>query len=273
MTNQTLAVGLTSRYLVIPVSEHQDTIGSIARTVKDAAYILQAIVGLDVNDNYTTAIPGGVMPDYVAACDASSLRGARLSIPRNVMSLLSTTSTEPIIAAFEKAVAKMRAAGATIVGTDFLSAAEFRNSSLQSQILNADFVVNLQTYLRSLSSNPRNITSLADLQSFTQRHPLEAYPERNAELWDQALQQGWNNTCPEFTAAHQQLLYYGEECRLLSAIERDNLDAVLLPAAFASSWAAPTEAPIITVPMGSYPAGAEVIPNKWGLVSVAPNIP
>ena len=30
-------VGLTSRYLVVPISEHQDTVGPMARTVKDAA--------------------------------------------------------------------------------------------------------------------------------------------------------------------------------------------------------------------------------------------
>jgi Asp-tRNA(Asn)/Glu-tRNA(Gln) amidotransferase A subunit family amidase len=33
-------VGLTSRSLVIPISEHQDTVGPMARTVTDAAYFL-----------------------------------------------------------------------------------------------------------------------------------------------------------------------------------------------------------------------------------------
>jgi len=44
-------LGLTSRYLVIPISEHQDSVGSIARTVKDAAYLLSAIAGFDAHDN------------------------------------------------------------------------------------------------------------------------------------------------------------------------------------------------------------------------------
>jgi amidase len=38
-------VGLTSRSLVIPISEHQDTVGPIARTVTDAAYVLSIIAG------------------------------------------------------------------------------------------------------------------------------------------------------------------------------------------------------------------------------------
>ena len=54
-------VGLTSRDLVIPISEHQDTVGPMARTVKDAAYVLQAIAGLSPYDNYTSAIP---FPNY-----------------------------------------------------------------------------------------------------------------------------------------------------------------------------------------------------------------
>ena len=33
-------VGLTSRNLVIPISEHQDTVGPLSRTVRDASYVL-----------------------------------------------------------------------------------------------------------------------------------------------------------------------------------------------------------------------------------------
>lgn len=40
-------VGLTSRAGVIPESEHQDTVGTFARTVRDATYALDAIYGVD----------------------------------------------------------------------------------------------------------------------------------------------------------------------------------------------------------------------------------
>jgi len=39
----------------------------MARTVKDAAYILSATAGKDHYDNYTSAIPFNKIPDYVAA--------------------------------------------------------------------------------------------------------------------------------------------------------------------------------------------------------------
>jgi amidase len=51
-------VGLTSRAGVIPESVHQDTVGTFGRTVRDAAYALDAIYGIDSRDNYTTAQDG-----------------------------------------------------------------------------------------------------------------------------------------------------------------------------------------------------------------------
>jgi len=272
-TEISTAVGLTSRHLVIPVSEHQDSIGPIVRTVKDAAYILQAIAGVDPLDNYTSAIPGGTIPNYVAACNLASLSGSRIGIPRNVISLFSDNTTGPIIEAFEQSLEVLRAAGATIVeDTNFTAADEFLNSRLPGTILGADFVVNLKSYLGSLTYNPNNITSLADLQKFTQSFPPEDYPTRDTSTWDQTLQ-NWNNTDPRFWPAYQQILYYGGDGGLLGAIKRNELDAVILPANFASHWAAPIGSPIVTVPLGSYPSGVPIVKNPWGLVQAAPNIP
>jgi amidase len=44
------SVGLTSRYLVVPISQTQDTIGPMTRTMMDAAYILSVIAGVFVYD-------------------------------------------------------------------------------------------------------------------------------------------------------------------------------------------------------------------------------
>ncbi|KXH40282.1 glutamyl-tRNA(Gln) amidotransferase subunit A [Colletotrichum salicis] len=51
-------VGLTSRDGVIPECEHQDTVGTFGRTVRDAVYALDAIYGIDSRDNYTDAQSG-----------------------------------------------------------------------------------------------------------------------------------------------------------------------------------------------------------------------
>lgn len=46
-------VGLTSRAGVVPESHNQDTVGCLARTVRDATYCLDGIYGKDPQDNYT----------------------------------------------------------------------------------------------------------------------------------------------------------------------------------------------------------------------------
>ncbi|KAK5016401.1 hypothetical protein LTR39_002102, partial [Cryomyces antarcticus] len=224
-------VGLTSRYLVIPISEHQDTIGPMTRTVKDAAYILQAIAGVDSGDNYTSAIPNnGVLPDYVAACNFSAFSGARIGIARNVIDIWADNSS--------------------------------------------DFISNLHTYFTELSYNPTGIETLAELRNYTQSNPLEEYPSRDTAVWDDALTQGWNNTDPRFWAAYQANLYYGGEGGILGALQRNKLDAIILPTQFSPSIPALVGSPVVTVPMGFYPANETVVMNRRGtLVAVGPNIP
>lgn len=50
-------VGLISRYGIIPVSPVQDTAGPMARTVEDAAILLEVMKGLDVDDEATMKVP------------------------------------------------------------------------------------------------------------------------------------------------------------------------------------------------------------------------
>ncbi|KAI2628747.1 amidase [Hypoxylon sp. NC1633] len=266
-------VGLTSRNLVIPISEHQDTIGPMARTVKDAAIVLQAIAGVDPYDNYTSAIPNnGSLPDYVAACKLSALFGSRIGIPRNAIALVADKSQ---LAAFERGIAVLETAGAIIIdNTNFTAIKELLKSDVETKVLNADFLVNLASYLALLTKTPNGVTNLADVRKFTQSFPLEDWPDRDTAVWDEALfKQGWNNTDPRFWVAYQRALYYGGEGGLLGAIDRYRLDAIVTPTDLTSTFAAIVGAPIVTVPLGFSPPDAPVVRNRRGLVSAGPNIP
>ncbi|CAN9477738.1 unnamed protein product [Alternaria alternata] len=276
--NGSSTVGLTSRNLVIPISEHLDTIGPIATNVKDAAILLQAIAGIDTEDNYTSAIPyGGVLPNYIAACNLSALSGARIGVPRNAMALRATQISTylPQVEIFEKAISIMRKAGAIIIdGTQFTSAAELLNSTVELEVTNADFIVDVSKYLAQLDKNPENVTSLEDLRRFTQQSSFEDYPDRDTKIWDDALYvQGWNNTDPRFWDAYLDFLYYGGEGGLLGAIERDELDAVIMPANGSPVFAAGGGAPVVSVPLGFYAANTSVVKNDRGMPFVAPGIP
>lgn len=268
-------VGLTSRHLVIPISEHQDTIGPMARSVKDAAYVLQAIAGPDPLDNYTTAIPfHGAMPDYVGACKYDSLRGARIGVARNVVEIWRRYTDPPVLAAFDKAIEQIKAAGATIVDANFTAFQQWQNDGNSSLVLQADFLSNLAAYFSELKYNPHGLKNLADLTNFTHNFPLEDWPERDTLVWQGALNQSWNNTDPRFWEAYQTNLYYGGEGGILGALKRTNTTAVLLPTQLSPSIPAIVGSPVVTVPMGFYPYNTTVVMNGFGnLVATGPNIP
>ena len=68
---------------VIPESTHQDTVGTFARTVRDAVYALDAIYGIDPRDNYTSAqtskTPLGGYIQFLTTSDA--LQNATFGLP------------------------------------------------------------------------------------------------------------------------------------------------------------------------------------------------
>lgn len=268
-------VGLTSRYLVIPISEHQDTVGPMARSVKDAAYLLQQMAGVDPHDNYTSAIPNnGAIPDYVAACDYNSLQGKRIGVARNVLEIYGPYLDAPVLRAFNEAVQQIADAGAIIVDANFTAFEEYTQSGNESIVLQSDFLVGLANYLSELILNPNNVHDLKEVQHFTHNFPAEHWPRRDTKIWNAALNQGFNNTSPDFWAAYQADLYFGGPGGLLGALNRTNTSAVLLPTQLSPGIPAIIGSPVVTVPMGFYPANATVTMNGFGnLVAKAPNVP
>jgi amidase len=259
----------------------------MARTVKDAAYLLTAIAGQDQYDNYTHANPNGKKPlNYVTACDYNSLRGKRFGVPWDVINYYNSDPsataayqnnpvTAPVIAAFNASLAVLANAGAVIVPTNLTVPGPYNSGGNETIVLDADFIVNIATYLKELTYNPNNITTLKQLRDWTESFPGEQWSptSRDVGIWNESLALGFNNTSPQFWEAYQNDLYLGGEAGLFGSIARDNLSAVLLPTQFAPSFAAIVGAPVVTVPMGFYPANTSVVMNGFGnLVATAPNI-
>jgi amidase len=270
-------VGLTSRHVVIPISEHQDSPGPMARTVKDAAYVLQVIAGVDTHDNYTQEIPNyGEIPNYVGACKESALNGARLGVPRNVIQAMSNKTSMADLLAFESALTIFKESGATVVdSTNFDNPAGWMTQNPEIGILGADFASNLKNYLLQLKTNPNNITNLSSLRDYTRNTPQEEYPIMNTAIWDRILDsQKWTNRDAQFREAYQASVDYATNKGLLMALKKWNLDAIVLPTFLASSWAAGIGAPIITVPLGAYPPNFRIVMNRReDMVDQAPGIP
>jgi len=84
--------GRVSRYGLVAFASSLDHIGPLARTVKDAALVLQSIAGRDENDSTSAFAP---LPDYVAALDGN-VNGTRIGLPREYFEGLSSETGDLI---------------------------------------------------------------------------------------------------------------------------------------------------------------------------------
>lgn len=136
---------------MVPISEHQDTVGPLARSVADAAAVLSIIAGKDPLDNFTLAQPSPV-PDYTKALKKGALKGARIGVLRQFVELTNVNLTEEV-AAFNASVEIVKKLGATVVDPAiFPDFAEFRASGNESIVTQTDFKVILSMHQFFLKS-------------------------------------------------------------------------------------------------------------------------
>ncbi len=101
--------GRVSRYGLVALSSSFDQVGPFARTVADAARVLQVIAGPDPRDSTTARVP---VPDYLSALDGR-VRGMRIGLPKEAFG----EGLHPEVrSAIDRAVDRLRASGATITG-------------------------------------------------------------------------------------------------------------------------------------------------------------
>lgn len=275
-------LGLTSRDLVIPITIRQDTVGPIARTVKDAAIILSAIAGKDPNDNYTSGQPFNTAPDYGKSLNHSAFKGVRIGIPRN--GLFNQSTNDPaLMAAFESAVETIRSAGAEVVDNTNFPAFDGSVEALMGSIrekynykvIGTDFIAGITSYISKVTGTDGNqYHSVEELLNCTQSDPREEYPDRDTSSWEQALSYNCTNDSKEVWDAYQEDLYYGREGGVLGALDLYNLDALILPSTSSVYLPALGGLPIVNVPLGRHPDSTEIIRDQRGdLVQIGPNTP
>ena len=105
--------GLVSRSGIIPVSTTQDEAGPIARTVEDAARMLDVIAGYDPDDPITAFGASRIPRTYTAFLNRDALKGARIGVLTEFSGRELVHQEVNVVS--EAAIARMAAAGATIV--------------------------------------------------------------------------------------------------------------------------------------------------------------
>ncbi|KAK8098743.1 uncharacterized protein PG998_011984 [Apiospora kogelbergensis] len=172
-------VGLTSRAGVIPESEHQDSVGTFGRTVRDAVYALDAIYGEDTRDNYTLAqrgkTPQGGYAQFLATKDC--LKDATFGLPWKSFWV---HADEEQLNVLKSILSLIESAGATIInGTeiadyerlvspdgwdwDYGGTRGYPNES-EYTVVKVDFYNNIRAYLAELDNTA--IKSLEDIVQY-----------------------------------------------------------------------------------------------------------
>src|SRR6266853_5321463 len=105
--------GLVSRGGVIPNSQTQDEVGPIARTVSDAALLLDVMAGYDSADPITAFGNGGKPKSYTDLLNKDALKGARIGVITNLFG--KEERHREVNRVMDSAIAKMESLGATIV--------------------------------------------------------------------------------------------------------------------------------------------------------------
>ena len=108
--------GLVSRGGIIPNSFTQDEAGPIARTVRDAAILLDVMAGYDENDPVTAFGVGKAPASYAASLRPDALQGARIGVMNN-MSGTAPRHAE-VNRVMEHVIQAMESAGATLIRFD-----------------------------------------------------------------------------------------------------------------------------------------------------------
>lgn len=271
-------VGLTSRHMVVPSSSVQDTVGPMARTVKDAAYLLAAIAGGDAKDNATWAIPFDEMPDYVAACSLDGLRGKHIGVARDLIDADFDPLSGPAIAAFDGALDVLREAGAIVVdnvatpGLSVLTSEATVYSYLM--VLGVDMQAAMPQYLSRLRRNPSKVRSISDIRNFTQHHPEERYPEFDTGYWDMISTLGFGNASAKYRDTRGALRDLAGELGLTGGLANFTLDALVAPSEFSTLLSGILGTPLVTVPMGATAPGTAPVKSELGdVMATGPNRP
>ncbi len=269
-------IGLTSRDGVIPLAFDHDIAGPMTRTVEDGARLFDVVAGYDPADPYTELGRGKRETDYRDFLDANGLNGARLGVLR---ALVDTEDADPeVTALFEKALADLRAAGATLI--DPVVVDDFEEHS------NADndcrrFRYDMHVYLQSLGQEApiRDIKDVYEAGTYSPY--IESRLARHQDTPLDVAPENWNPPCPAYAEHPGRQAYLAD---VVAAMDREGVDALVYP-----TWTNPpahldkpieeykgdnsqlvapaTGMPAVTVPMsvtyGNLPAGLQILGRPY----------
>ncbi len=265
-------LGRVSRSGIIPVAHSQDTAGPMARTVRDAAILLQALCGDDARDPTTQTAPPA--ENFVQALKQDGLQGKRIGVCRRFFEI------SPVLErVMEDSLDALRQAGATLVDpADLPHHGQWRDPEFE--VLLYEFKADLNRYLAALGPTAP-VKSLQEIIDFNRRHADREMPFFGQELMERAQAKGSLDS-PAYLKALAEARRLTREEGIDQVLAANQLDALLAPtggpawttdlvngdhySGGSSGPAAVAGYPAITVPAGmvwGLPIGISFFGRAW----------
>ena len=105
--------GLTSRAGVMPLNTYNDSVGPMAKTVRDVAMALDLVTGPDPEDPVTADAARHISGSFAAGLDAATLKGKRIGAFRQ--RFVGFTGEREAADNMERVIKELRSAGAIVV--------------------------------------------------------------------------------------------------------------------------------------------------------------
>ena len=215
-------LGLVSRSGIIPIPHSQDTAGPMARTVRDAAIILNALSGIDTRDATTMVNRSRGQIDYTRFLDPNGLRGARIGVARAKFFGYSDVTDKLV----NDAIDAMKAQGAVIVDpANIETAGKFDDSELD--VLLYELKADLNAYLAGLGPTAP-VRTLQNIIDFNENHRAQEMPWFGQELFIQAQAKG-PLTDKKYRDALAKDLRMSRTDGIDATMRKHKLDAIIAP--------------------------------------------
>lgn len=235
-------LGLVSRTGIIPIAHSQDTAGPMARTVKDAAYLLTALVGKDENDPITETNADEGAINYASGLENNDSTSYRIGIARGVyFDYLSEEKREIL----NKAIEKLQELGMNVIEEVSIPSTQAKWSY---DVLTYEFKSGLNSYLSGLHPSI-HIRSLKDVIRFNREKK-----EETLKYGQKLLVESQNTSGAlkerEYIDALEFDRYHSTKQGIDFTLSDHSLDAIVFPNNYGAAIPAKAGYPSITVPAG-----------------------
>ncbi|MFD0828401.1 amidase family protein [Neobacillus sp. M.A.Huq-85] len=234
-------VGLISRRGIIPIAHTQDTAGSMARTVEDAAILLNALTGRDEEDPITRTNPFENY-DFTKHLVRDGLKGKRIGIAwEGFIDPILDDQREVILAALDI----LKSSGAEVIESIEIPSAK---SKWKYDVLTYEFKPDLIAYLNGLHPSVP-FRTLEDLIEFNLNNEDTMLKYGQAVLLESEETSG-SLTEEAYFKALEFDHYHATVKGIDFALETYQLDVIVFPGEEGSHISAKAGYPTIAVPAG-----------------------